>query len=114
MRYTVIFADGYDDDLESLARDLRTDILISDEEGKLYNPFFITIERVTNEFDKNKICYLEDNLVILHSVTKDNIIKAIVELYEWMFYKRWLPLSDEHLKTYFSPKENWVTFDVEI
>ncbi|MBB4807954.1 hypothetical protein HNP38_003294 [Chryseobacterium defluvii] len=114
MKYKVIFADGYDDDIESLTRDLRTDVLISDEQGNLYNPFFITIERVNNEFEKNKVCYLEDNLVILHSVTKDNILKAIIELYEWAFYKKWLPIPEEVLQKYFYPKENWTTFDIEI
>lgn len=92
MKNKVIFTTGYDDDIVSISRNLRSDVLISDMDGNFYNPFFITLERVTNEF-KNTICYLEDNLVILHSVTKDNILKAVIELYNWMFYKKWVPLS---------------------
>lgn len=114
MKYKVIFAAGYTDDLESLNRDLRGDILINDENGNFYNPFFITIDRIRVEFNDSKICYLEDNLVIVHSVTKDNILKAIAELYEWMFYKRWVPLSEEQLQIFFYPKEDWITFEIEI
>lgn len=104
MKHKVIFTDGYDDDIESISRNLRAYVLISDMDGNFYNPFFITLERVTNEFEKNEICYLEDNLVILHSVTKDNILKAVIELYNWMFYKKWEPLSQEQLEKYFIQK----------
>jgi hypothetical protein len=114
MKYKVIFTNGYTDDLESLTRDLRADVLISDIQGNLYRPIFITIERITNMFNKNEVCYLEDKLVILHSVTKDNILKASVELHEWMFYKRWIPLTEERLQIYFYPKENWTTFEIDV
>jgi hypothetical protein len=112
MEYKVIFACGYVDDLESLTKDLRGDILLLDQEGNYYNPQYITIERIKAEFGDNKVCYLEDNLVLLHEVTKDNILKSVPELYKWHFYKRWLPLSKEQLEKYFYPKEDWVVFIV--
>lgn len=112
----VIFADGYgdDDDIQSLARDLRSDVLSYNQNGNLYNPFFITVERIRNEFDENRICYIEHNLVLLHSVTKENILKAVIELYDWEFEKRWVPLSKEQLQTFFYPREDWVTFQIDV
>lgn len=86
---------------------LLCDVLILDKEGNYFNPQFITLERVSNEFDLHKICYLEDNLVIMHKITKENIFKSIKEMHKWMFYKRWTPISNEQLEKYFFPKENW-------
>ncbi|SIP96093.1 hypothetical protein SAMN05880574_10315 [Chryseobacterium sp. RU37D] len=39
MKHSVIFAEGYSDDVELFTRNLRTDILIIDKQGNLYNPF---------------------------------------------------------------------------
>ena len=60
---------------------------------------------IANGFNENKVCYLESNLVILHSVTKENILRSVVELHNWMFYKRWLPLAEENVKKWFYPIE---------
>lgn len=114
VKYEVAFTAGYDDDIESLSRQIRSDVLIIDELGNYYNPQFMTIERVKSEFTNEKICYLEDNLVLLHSVTKDAIIATVQELHKWLFQKRWHPLSLLQLEKYFPPKDNWVIFYVLI
>lgn len=114
MKYKVIFTAGYDDDIYSITKELRGDVLILDEENNYYNPQYITLDRIKGEFDEDKICYLEDSLVILHTVTKDNILKSIVELHRWLFAKRWVPVTDNQLAKYFFPKEDWVIFEVEV
>jgi hypothetical protein len=114
MKYDVIFTTGYNDDIDSISKELKCDVLILDEEGNHYNPQYITLDRIKGEFEENKICYLEDNLVILHKVTKENILKSIIELDKWMFTKRWIPLNEKQLSDYFYPKENWLVFEVEI
>ena len=114
MNYKIIFTDGYTDDIESLTRGLRCDILILTESGLYFNPRFLTLERIKIEFGKSMNCYLEDNLVILHSITKDIILKSIVELHTLLFFKRWIPLSTEQLEQYFYPQDTWVLFDVII
>lgn len=112
MEYKVFFTDNYIDDTESLIKGYRADVLINDKEGNFYHPFFITIDRIIIEFEKSEVCYLENNLVILHSITKDNILKATEEIHKNMFTKGWLPLTEEQLQTYFYPKENWCIFSI--
>lgn len=79
------------------------------------NPQYITLERVNKEFSKDKICYLEDNLVILHRMGREMILQTIPELHRWMFFKRWIPLTTDQLIKYFYPKDQWeiVSMDVE-
>jgi len=113
MKYKIIFTTGYDDDIDSISKELKCDVLIMDEKGDYYNPQFITIERIKGEFEKSKICYLEDNLVILHTITKDNILNSIVELDKWMFTERWKPLEEKKLVEYFYPREDWLIFNIE-
>jgi hypothetical protein len=110
VKYKVVFTAGYDDDIESLSKQIRGDVLIIDEFGNCYNPQYITIERVKSEFSNDKLCYLEDNLVLMHSITKDTIIASVEELHKWLFQKRWYPLSVEQIEKYFYPKDDWVTF----
>lgn len=112
MKYTVIFTTGYDDDIDSLSKELRGDILILDEVGNYFNPTFISIARVNGEFTEDKICFLDDNPVILHQVSKDVILKSIKELDRWQFYKKWIPLTSEQIEKYFYPKEVWVSFEI--
>lgn len=114
MRYKIIFTTGYDDDIDSISKELRSDILIVDEQDNYYNPQYITLRRIDAEFDKNKLCYLEDNLVILHEITKDNIIKSIVYLDKWQFTKRWISLNNDDIVKYFYPMEDWFTCEIEI
>jgi hypothetical protein len=114
MNYNVIFTSGFTDDIESLERQVKCDILILDENGNYYNPQFITFERIKSEFDASKNCYLEDNLVILHKITKTTILNSIPELHKWMFYKRWIPLDINQLETYFYPQSDWIYIKVEI
>ena len=114
MTYKIIFTTGYTDDIDSVTKELKCDVLILDEQGHYYNPQFITIERIRGEFDKNKNCYVEDNLVILHSVTKQAILNAIPELHKWMFFKRWVPLPLDDLEKHFYPKEDWCSFSVTV
>jgi hypothetical protein len=112
IKYKVIFTDGYDDDIDSLSKELRCDVLIQDVNGNYYNPQFITVNRILGEFDAEKICYLEDNMVILHQVTKDNILKSVAELHKWQFIKRWLPLTVQQLEDYFYPTDKWLVFEI--
>lgn len=112
MKYEIIFTTGYVDDIDSLTKELKCDVLIHDELGNYFNPQFITIDRIKGEFNEEKICYVEDNLVILHEMTKELILSSIPVLHKWMFFKRWVPLTEEQLKTYFYPKDSWVTFNV--
>lgn len=114
MKYNVIFTTGYQDDLHSLTKELKADVLLLDSQGNYYNPQFITIERIKNEFSNDKICYLEDNLVIMHKITKDNILNVIKELHIWHFNKRWQALTQEQLEKYFFPMSNWAIFDIEV
>jgi hypothetical protein len=114
MRYKIIFTTGYDDDIDSISKELRSDILIVDEQDNYYNPQYITLRRIDAEFDKNKLCYLEDNLVILHEITKDNIIKSIVYLDKWQFTKRWISLNNDDIVKYFYPMEDWFICEIDI
>ncbi len=114
MKYKIIFSAGYDDDQESVIRQLRSDVLIQDEHGCYFNPFFITINRIETEFEKEDSCFLEDNLVILHIVTKENIFKALESMHQWLFYKRWTPLTEEQITKYFGDKDVWSIFVVDI
>lgn len=114
MRYKIIFTTGYDDDIDSISKELRSDILIVDEQDNYYNPQYITLRRIDAEFDKSKLCYLEDNLVILHEITKDNIIKSLVYLDKWLFTKRWISLNNDDIVKYFYPIEDWFIFEIEI
>ena len=114
MKYKIIFTTGYSDDIDSISKELKSDILILDSKGNYYNPQYITLNRINGEFGKSKICYLEDSLVILHEVTKENILNSIVDLHKWLFTERWLPLNERQLTEYFYPKEGWLAFDVEI
>ena len=113
-QYTIIFSAGYTDDIESLMKELRGDVLLLDDKGNYYDINFLTINRIKGEFDKDKVCYLEENMVILHEVTKDNILMSIRELHQWAFSKRWSPLSHEQVEKYYYPKDNWMLFTVEI
>ena len=116
MEYKIIFTSGYGeiDDYESLAKGLKCDVLILDEKGDYYCPQFITIERINNEFTKNEKCYLEDNMVIMHEITKQTIMDSIPLLHKWLFFKHWIPVSIEILEEYFYPKDTWVIFPVTI
>jgi len=113
MQYKVIFTSGWDDDIDSLSKGLKSDVLILDSGGSYYNPQFITLERIANEFDLHKNCYLEDNLVILHAVTKESILKSIPDLHNWKFSIRWTPLTESQLE-YFLPIDDWKYFHISI
>jgi len=114
MKYEIIFTSGYEDDLESLTKELKCDVLILDDKGDYYAPQFITLDRIYGEFREDRHCYLEENLVILREVTKDSILKSIPEIHKWQYYLRWLPLPKEQLIKYFPPKERWVIFTVVV
>lgn len=113
-KYKIIFTLGYNDDEKSLMEGERGDVLILDEDGNYFDPVFITLARIESEFWKERVCYLEDKMVILHSVTKENILKSIPEIHNWLFKKRWFPLEDEIIEKYYMPMADWVFFDVEI
>ena len=112
--YKVIFSLGYQNDEESLLTGQRGDVLIMDENGAYYDPFFVTLKRIEGEFQKNNNCYLSDKLVILHSVTKENILKSIPEIHNWLFQKRWNSLDEKKIEEFYYPKEDWVFFDVKV
>jgi len=113
MKYKIIFTSGYVDDSDSLMKGYKSDILLLDQENKYYQLNFIEIDVIRNKFDKSKLCFLESNMVILHQITKDSILKCIAELHNWQFYKRWLPLKSNELEIFY-PKEDWDVFEVEI
>lgn len=113
MKYKVIFTSGYDDDIDSISKELKCDVLILDEKGNYYNPQYVTIDRIKGEFLDDRLCYLEENLVILHKITKENILNSINELDKWLFTKRWLPIDEKQLIEYFYPKEDWLVFDID-
>lgn len=112
MKYKVIFTNGYTDDSDSLMRGYRSDTLLLDEKNNYFKLNFTDLEVIKNGFDEEKVCYLENNMVILHTVTKENILKSIPELHQWCFFLHWLPLSNELVEKYYYPKEDWVVFEV--
>ena len=114
MKYKVIFSKGYMDDSEALMKGYKSDILLLDEKGKYFELNFIELEVIKNGFEQEKVCYLENNMIILHAVTKENILKSITELHQWKFFLRWMPLSVELVEKYYYPKEDWVIFEVTI
>lgn len=114
MKYNVVFTSGYIDDSESLIKDYKSDVIIQDEIGDYYEINFMTIDRIKIEFNNQRNCYLESNLVILREITKDSILNSIPDLHKWMFQKRWLPLRQSQLEKYYYPKEDWVISTVKI
>jgi hypothetical protein len=114
MKYTVIFTLGYIDDEEAIYRGNRGDILILDELGSYYHPYFTVLESIRGEFMADRVCYTWDKMVIVHELTTKNILKSITELHIWQFQKNWMPLTNEQIEKYFFPKENWITYDVEV
>jgi hypothetical protein len=114
MKYKLIFVSKVIDEIDWAAKQICCDVLILDENGNYFAPQYVTLERVKSDFGKNKLCYLEDNLIILHTITKENIIKSVTELDKWLFYKRWIPLSQDQLEKYFFPEEDWIIFDITI
>ena len=114
MRYKIIFTLGYINDEEAIERGNRGDILIVDELGSYYDPYFITLDSIKGEFTSNRVCYLWDKMVIIHELTTENILKSIPELKKWLFQKRWTPLTDEEVEKHYFPKKDWITYDVEI
>ena len=111
-RYDIIFTDTIEIGEELNERGLRCDVLILDENGHYYNPQYITLERITNTFGKDKNYLLEENIVIMHVLNNSNILETIKELDKWLFQKRWHPLSQERIEKYFYPKDNWETVTV--
>jgi hypothetical protein len=114
MKYQVVFTSGVVDDIESLMKELKCDVLLLDEIGNCFELHFITIDRIRAEFSKEQVCYLEENMVILHTITKENILKSIPELHSWGFTSRWSPLPFSQVEEYYFPKENWVVFDIKV
>jgi hypothetical protein len=114
MKYEIIFSNGYTDDEDSLMRGYRSDVLLLDEMQNYYNLEFEELEVIKNGFDKDQVCYTNGNLIILHEVTKENILKSIPKLHDWRFYERWLPLTKGQIEKYYYPAENWKIFTVEI
>jgi hypothetical protein len=112
MDYSVIFTAGYDDDVESLTRGIKSDVLLGTCQGDFYQVNFLTLARIGGEFDSDKSCFVEENLVILHEITKDRILHCVEALHQWGFAQHWKPLSQQQLERYFYPKEDWVVFTV--
>lgn len=114
MIYNIIFTNGYTDDSESLMKGYRKDVILKDKNDAYYEINFVELEVIKNTFKRDSVCYLENNIVILHEVTKNNIIRSISELHNWSFYKRWIPLTTEQLEKYYYPKNKWVLFEVKV
>ena len=109
MQYQVIFTIGDTEELDLLmvTKGYRSDVIILDEKGNYYEVNFTELEVIKNGFDTEKVCYLEHNIVILHKVTKENVIRSIPELHQWLFYRRWLRLTKEQVVKFYYPKDNW-------
>ena len=43
MKYKIIFTTGYDDDIDSISKELRCDVLILNGDGNYYHPQYLTI-----------------------------------------------------------------------
>jgi len=115
MGYKLIFSTGYEGDSESLQKEYRGDVLLLDEQNNNYYELnFVTIDRIRVEFDRRHVCYVENNMVILHEITRENIIRSVPELHKWMFYKQWVPLTQEQLEKYYAPQEKWVYINIHI
>ncbi|RSK43561.1 hypothetical protein [Hymenobacter perfusus] len=114
MDYSVVFTSGYDDDIESLTRGIKSDVLLGTSQGDFYQMNLLTLARISGEFDADKSCFLEENLVILHEITKERILHCVEALHKWGFEQQWKPLTRQQLEKYFYPKEDWVVFTVEV
>lgn len=114
MIYEVIFTLGHNDDEEVMYTGCRGDVLIIDKLGTFYNPYFITLERIRGEFTSDRICYLWNKMVILHELTKENILKSIQELHDLQFYKSWKPLTEQQVIEFYYPKDDWISYYVEV
>lgn len=114
MKYKVIFTLGYIDEDEAIYRGDRGDVLVIDENGLYYDPYFTTLESIQAEFTSDKVCYLWDKMVIVHKLTNENILKSIPELKKWLFQKRWKPLTTDEIEKHYYPKEDWVYFEIEL
>jgi len=114
MKYKVIFSSGNFDDSEMIMIGIKYDVLILDEKGNYFNPQFIALDRINGVFVKNEICFLLEDLVILHTVSRENILKSISELHSWRFTERWLPVNESILVEHFYPIENWLIIEVDV
>lgn len=114
MKYSVIFSSGYIDDDEAQMKGYRSDVIIRDDKDNYFEVNIVTPELLENALNQDKICYLETNLVIMKQITKSNILLSIKDLDQWLFYKRWKPLSNEQIQKYYFPKEKWTIFDVDV
>jgi len=114
MSYRVIFTSSEIDDTMSLTVGYRSDVILQDEKDDYYEINFITLERIRLEFEDDEICYLESNMVILHLVTKKNILNAIPEMIKWKFCERVVPLSSKQLESFYFPKTDWEIFEIEV
>lgn len=91
---TVIFTAGYqdgDDDLTSM-KGHRSDVLFRDDEGYCYELNFITLERLGVEIngglESGDHHFADTGLVVLDSITKDSIVKAVRRLIEKRYFTR--------------------------
>ena len=114
MKYKVIFTLGYINDDEAIYRGNRGDILIVDEIGSYYDPYYITIDCIRGEFVLDRVCYTWNKMVIVHEVTTENILKSISELHFWEFQKSWKPLPLNEVEKNYFPNKDWKYYNVEI
>ena len=112
MKYKLIFTLGYSYDSEALLKGYRSDVLLLDEKGSFYEINFVEPQVISNAFDGTIFCYLETNLVVLSSVSRENIIKVVSELHRWKFFLRWHPLPIETVEKFFFPMDKWDILDV--
>lgn len=114
MDYSIIFTSGYEDDLESVTRGIRSDVLLGTATGDFYRMNLLTLDRIRGEFDAHQPCWLEENLVILHEITKDRILQCVETLHRWGVEQQWKPLTQPQVEKYFYPREDWVVFPVTV
>lgn len=114
MRYKVIFSSGDFDDCETIMIGIKYDVLIMDEKGNYYNPQYIALDRINGVFTKDRTCFLMEDLVVLHRVSRENILQSISNLHLWRFTERWLPVNERILVEHFYPMEAWLIIEVDV
>jgi len=111
--YKLIFSIGHDYEDELVYKQVRGDILI-ELNGQFFRPTFITLDRIKAEFSISTPCFLNEDLVIVRSVSKNTVIESMRYLHEWKFYEKWIAVRLEFVERFFYPKERWIIYEFNL
>lgn len=114
MIYEIIFTLGHNDDEEAMYRGCRGDVLIKDDSGLYYSTYYTIPAAIVAVLTSRMVCYMCNDTVILHELTKENILKSIKELHDLQFYKSWKPLTEQQVIDFYYPKDDWISYYVEV